>query len=184
MNPEQIIAAAVNLVATKVLAARVTAAEKANKAILDAQLAEGTKITGIVHHDGRKITLGSVTKASPKPKAVVTDRAAFRDYLLTKRSDEAIITVTLDPADTGEIAAALHDAGKSHLVQETETVPDWVEAEEIRNAENGKTVPGVEIQQRAPYLSARPAKDADAEVEALFKAGVLDMATLALEPGQ
>lgn len=181
MNADEQNQAAVRLLATRVLADRVKAAETSTKAELDGALSEGSKLTGIVHFDGRKITLGSVSKASPKPKAMIVNGREFNDYLLVKHGDDAKRRIEIDPNDYAEIAAILEDHGHSDLFHVVEFVPAHVEAEELRAAEEGKQIPGVEVQQRAPYLSARTSKTADEDVAELIRGGFLDVAALALE---
>ncbi|WP_182349490.1 hypothetical protein [Tomitella gaofuii] len=166
--------------AFRVLKDRVARAEKSCKERLDKVLPEGTKLVGQI----AGVTLGSAWKSAPKKVAHIASEDQFVGYLEYKFEEELVTTVSIRHEDMSEVAAILADHGHEDLVQFTTAPPQWLRERELRNAVAGEDIPGVELREGKPVMSARPVKDADELVEQLIRDGHVDVATLALEAGR
>lgn len=124
------------------------AVHDADRADLKDDMDRGDKITG---HAG-DTSLGSVSYSDPKPKAKVTDRDLLIGHVAGERPDDVGFRIT----DIDAAIAVLEDVAP-HLL--APALPQHIEAEYLRAAEAGDTVPGVEVTTGAPVLSVRPAAE-------------------------
>ncbi|RVW03028.1 hypothetical protein [Rhodococcus xishaensis] len=160
----------------KALADTVLDAQKRVRHELAQRMAKGDRLTA---RDG-DAKLGSVNLTDPKPKATVTDEAAFADYLTAKYGDEATVTVEL--GDVGEICAVLADSGHEDLFTVRQVFPAWVREQAIKDALLPRhTVPGVTVTVPAGVVSARTEQAAVERVRAVLSGG--DVRVLAIEGG-
>lgn len=107
-------------------------------------------------------SLGTVSYSDPKPKARVTDKAALMGHVAGEAPEKIGLRVT-----DMDAALAVLEEHAPDLVEAA--LSPQVEAEYLRAAEKGESVPGVEVSVGKPVLSIRPAqagKDAAAELVA------------------
>lgn len=118
--------------------------------------------------------LGSVSLSEPAPKASVIDNDAFTAHCTA--TGEATVSVAI----TGPIeeVLAVLDEHAPHLIGERTYLPDWLIKQELEKAENGETVPGVEVSETAPRLIVRTKDEAMKEA-----AYILAGTRLAIEEG-
>ena len=102
--------------------------------------------------------LGSVSLPPSKTKAVVVDDKAFAAHC------EGVDGATVAVAITGpmEEVLAVLDEHAPHLIGEKTYLPDWLIDQELKAAERGKDVPGVEMVETEPSMKVtaqQPAMD-------------------------
>lgn len=119
--------------------------------------------------------LGSVSLPPAKKKAAVVDDKAFAAHC------ESVDGATVAVAITGpmEEVLAVLDEHAPHLIGEKTYLPDWLIEQELKAAEGGKAVPGVEVVDTEP--SMKVTAQAPAMEEALQ---ILAGTPLALEEGR
>lgn len=149
MTDMNIAAAARRAVAAGLVANGIKDIEKQAKAeLLDMCLATGTRTLDVTDEDGTP--LATVSKASGKGKAAVTDTAAFNAWV-EENYPEAVTETVVKTVDPDMVLRLLNAAT---------AVGDAVDVE------TGEVIPGVEIKAGSVYITARPTAEAKARMKA------------------
>ena len=96
--------------------------------------------------------LGSVSLSEEKTTAKVTGREAFEAHCADTYGSDCVTVDVTGPLE--EVLAVLAEHAP-HLIGERTYVPAWMEAQELRRAESGELVPGVELSTQSPRLVVR-----------------------------
>jgi hypothetical protein len=155
---------------------KVSAAQKRLREHGKGQLVPKENVAAVSPIDGT--VLGNITRTNPAKTAKVVDQAALMAHI-HDTDPGGLEDVTTVAGNTEQVLDVLR-AHAPHLLDSEVRVRDYALNAALRTAEQGKTVPGVEVSTPMGTVNTYPSKDAHAAIEQVIRSGrvTLDGAVL------
>jgi hypothetical protein len=113
--------------------------------------------------------LGTITRTSKDPIAVVTDESALMGHI-HEHDPDGLEDVDVVAATVEQVVAVLKEHAPN-LVESDVRIRPYALNEALKSALAGKPVPGVEVRPQEGTVNTYPAADAGAAIEAVIRSG-------------
>lgn len=118
--------------------------------------------------------VGSLSMTDPNPKATITDRDAFTDYMAEEKPDSVDVVESIDPDRLDEAYDVLRKHAPDLLVTTT-VVRDQYEKAELEHAAATDTpLPGVEVRTPTGTVTVRLSREGKDLIRGQIAAGSID----------
>jgi hypothetical protein len=150
------------------------------RAEMSARMARGDRLTALTEDE--EVKLGVVSKTDPKPRALITNATALRQWIEATYPDHIVEDLDVIGSDE-EVKEVLLQHAPALLRQVSKADPDIVRAILAVSAKAGTAVgpggeadvPGIEIDRAEGVVSCKPTDDALPVVREMLQRGTLDL---------